>query len=258
MNLFNFDVVAFAGFLMVFTRLSGVMFTMPVLGSNTIPAHMRIGLAAITSFIVFTVAKLPPVDVGMPLGRFALMLAGEMAIGLTIGFVSQLLFTAVQFAGQLVGFQIGFGIINVLDPTTNSQVSITSQLMNIIALLIFLVINGHHYLLMAAVKSFDLIPVLGFAPQPALVDMVTALTANVFVLAVKFSAPVVVTLLLLNVGLGLIARTVPQMNVFIVGFPLQIALGLFMMGAGIPVFCTLFRGSVSQLLENVVGVMKLM
>lgn len=258
MNLYNFDYGAFIGFIFVFVRMSGLMFTMPVLGATTIPTQARIGLVAITSYIVFSVAKLPPVDMGMPMGRLTLMLAGELAIGLTIGYASQLIFTAVQFAGQLIGFQIGFGIVNVLDPTTNSQVSITSQFWNIVALLVFLAINGHHWLITAAARSFDLIPVLGFTPHAGLVDLVTTLTADVFVLAIKLAAPVMATMLLLNVALGLIARTVPQMNVFIVGFPVQIALGLFMIGAGLPVFYMVFRGSIFNLFENVIGLMKLM
>lgn len=258
MNLFNFDYGAFIGFTLVFVRMGGLILTMPVLGATTVPAQARIGLVAITAYIVFSVAKLPPVDMGMPMGRFTLMLAGELAIGLTIGFASQLIFTAVQFAGQLIGFQIGFGIVNVLDPTTNSQVSITSQFWNIVALLVFLAINGHHWLIAAAARSFDLIPVLGFTPHAGLVDLVTTLTADVFVLAIKLAAPVMATMLLLNVALGLIARTVPQMNVFIVGFPVQIALGLFMIGAGLPVFYHVFRGSVFHLFENVIGLMKLM
>ncbi len=258
MNLFNLDYGAFIGFTLVLIRMSGLMLTMPVLGASTIPPQARIGLVAITSYIVFSVTKLPPVDMGMPMGRFILMLAGEMAIGLTIGYASQLIFTAVQFAGQLIGFQIGFGIVNVLDPTTNSQVSITSQFWNIIALLVFMAINGHHWLITAAAKSFDLIPVLGFTPHAGLVDLITTLTADVFVLAIKLAAPVMATMLLLNVALGLIARTVPQMNVFIVGFPVQIALGLFMIGAGLPVFYYVFRGSVFHLFENIIGLMKLM
>ncbi len=258
MSLYNFDYAAFIGFTLVLVRMSGIILTMPVLGASTIPAYARIGLTAIIAYIVYMVAALPPVDMGMPMGRFTLMLAGELAIGLTIGFASQLIFSAVQFAGQLIGFQIGFGIVNVLDPTTNAQVSITSQFWNIVALLIFLAINGHHWLITASAKSFDLIPVLGFAPHAGLVDLVTTLTANVFVLAIKLAAPVMATMLLLNVALGLIARTVPQMNVFIVGFPLQIALGLFMIGAGLPVFYYVFRGSIFQLFENIIGMMKLM
>ncbi len=258
MNLYNFDYGAFIGFTLVLVRMSGLLLSMPILGATTIPVQARIGFVAITSYIVFSVAKLPPVDTGIPMGRFTFMLMGELAIGLTIGYASQLIFSAVQFAGQLIGFQIGFGIVNVLDPTTNSEVSITSQFWNIVALLVFLAINGHHWLIAAAAKSFDLIPVLGFTPHAGLVDLITTLTADVFVLAIKLAAPVMATMLLLNVALGLIARTVPQMNVFIVGFPVQIALGLFMIGVGLPVFYQVFRGSVFNLFENIIGLMKLM
>jgi flagellar biosynthetic protein FliR len=258
MNLFNFDVVHLMGFLLVFVRMGGLIFTMPVLGAATIPGHLKIGLAVMVSFVVFSVAKLPPVDVSMPMGRFILLLSGEVAIGLVIGFASQLMFNAVEFAGELISTQVGFGIVNVLDPTTNSQVSITSQFLNTIALLIFLAINGHHWFLTAAVRSFEVIPLLGFHPQQGLMDLVITLTADVLVLAVKLSAPVVVTLLLLNVALGLVARTVPQMNVFIVGFPLQIALGLFIMGVSLPTFFEILKVYFYRFPETAVTLMRLM
>jgi flagellar biosynthetic protein FliR len=258
MNLYNFNIVQIVGFMLVFVRMSGLIFTMPVLGAATVPSHIKIGLAVVVSFVVFTVAKLPPVDITMPMGRFILMLSGEVAIGLVIGFASQLMFNAVEFAGELIGTQIGFGIVNVLDPTTNSQVSITSQFLNTVSLLIFLAINGHHWFLTAAVKSFDVIPLLGFAPAQGLVDMIISLTADVLVLAVKLSAPVVVTLLLLNVALGLVARTVPQMNVFIVGFPLQIALGLFIMGASLPTFFEILKIYFYKFPETAVSIMRLL
>lgn len=258
MNAFNFDAASFMGFVLVFTRMSAILLSMPVLGAGSVPVQARIGLVAVTSYIVFMAARLPAIDAGLPLERYALMLAGELVIGLTVGFATQLIFSAVQFAGQLVGFQIGFGIVNVIDPTTNAQISITSHFWNIVALLIFMSINGHHWLIAASAKSFEIIPVLGFSPSGDLVALITAITANVFVIAIKLSAPVMATLLLLNVALGLIARTVPQMNVFIVGFPLQIGLGLFMMGVGMPVFYYIFRGHVHQVFEQVLGLMRLM
>jgi flagellar biosynthetic protein FliR len=198
------------------------------------------------------------VDVSMPLGRFVLLAAGETAIGLVIGFSAQLLFDAVGLAGEMIGTQIGFGIVNVLDPTTNSQVSITSQYLNALALLLFLAINGHHWFLTAAVRSFEVLPLLGFHPSQGMADMVIMLTANVLVLAVRLSAPVVVTLLLLNVALGLIARTVPQMNVFIVGFPLQIAVGLFILGVSLPVFFETLKSQFRLLPETALNLMRLL
>jgi len=258
MKLFNFDIVSFLGFVMVFVRISGLFSTMPVFGSNSVPVQARIGLVAVTSFIVFSVAALPPVDLTISIWKLALMLAGELAVGLTIGFATQLVFTAVQLSGQIVGFQMGFAIVNVMDPTTNSQVSITAQFQSLVALLIFLAINGHHWLISAAAASFDIIPLLGFAPGRGIVEMMVLLTQNVFLMAVKIGAPIMATLFLLNVALGLVARTVPQMNVFIVGFPLQIAVGLFMVGATLPVFLYMFKLSLAALYENIIVLMKLM
>jgi flagellar biosynthetic protein FliR len=258
MNLFNFDAAALIGFLLVFVRMSGLVFTTPVIGGAAVPAQIKIGLAGLVSFMVVAVAKLTPVDVSMPFGRFVLLAAGEAAIGLVIGFCAQLMFNAVEFAGEMIGTQIGFGIVNVLDPTTNSQVSITSQYLNTLALLLFLAINGHHWFLTAAVRSFEVLPLLGFNPSRGISEMVITLTANVLVLAVRLSAPVVVTLLLLNVALGLIARTVPQMNVFIVGFPLQIAVGLFVLGVSIPVFFETLKSQFRMFPETALNLMRLL
>ncbi|MBI3582205.1 MAG: flagellar type III secretion system protein FliR [Nitrospinae bacterium] len=258
MSLFNFDAAALIGFLLVFVRMSGLIFAMPVVGAAAVPGHIKIGLAGLVSFMVAAVSKLTPVDVAMPFGRFVLLAAGETAIGLVIGFAAQLLFNAVELAGEMIGTQIGFGIVNVLDPSTNSQVSITSQFLNNLALLLFLAINGHHWFLTAAVRSFEVLPLLGFNPSRGTADAAITLTANVLVLAVRLSAPVVVTLLLLNVALGLIARTVPQMNVFIVGFPLQIAVGLFILGASIPVFFETLKSQFRLLPETALNLMRLL
>ncbi|GMT42578.1 MAG: flagellar biosynthetic protein FliR [bacterium] len=258
MSLFDFNISSFIGFVMVFVRLSGLFFTMPVFGSSTVPIHAKVALVSVTSFIVFSVTNLPPVDLTMSVWKLTVMLAGELAIGLTVGFATQLVFTAIQLSGQIIGFQMGFAIVNVMDPTTNSQVSITAQFQNLVALMIFLAISGHHWLIVASVKSFDLIPVLGFTPSASLAETMLHLTSNVFITAVKIGAPIMATLFLLNVALGLVARTVPQMNVFIVGFPLQIGMGLFMVGATLPVFVFMFKRSLASLFENIILLMKLM
>ncbi|MFQ5431978.1 MAG: flagellar biosynthetic protein FliR [Nitrospinota bacterium] len=258
MNIFDFDIARFALFIMVFTRMGALMLSMPIFGSSVIPIHARLGLVALTSYLVFTAAPLPPIDMSISTWRFTLMLAGEVAVGLIIGFATQLVFTAVQLTGQTIGFQMGFAIVNVMDPVTNSQVSVTAQFKNILALMIFLAISGHHWLIFASAKSFELIPVLGFAPSDGLVELMIDLTSNVFVMALKIGAPIMATLFLLNVALGLVARTVPQMNVFIVGFPLQIGTGLFMIGITAPMFFHLFRDSMLELYANIITLMRLM
>ena len=258
MNIFGFDMATFAAFLIVFARMGALMLSMPIFGSSTIPVQARVGLVGITSYIVFMVAPLPPLDMSISTWQFTVMLMGEVAVGMIIGYTTQLIFTAVQVAGQMIGFQMGFAIVNVMDPVTNSQVSVTAQFKNIFALMIFLGISGHHWLIAASAKSFELIPVMGFTPTEGLVEMMLILTKNVFFMAVKIGAPIMATLFLLNVALGLVARTVPQMNVFIVGFPLQISVGIFMIGVTAPIFYYLFKRSMFDLYINIIALMKLM
>lgn len=238
--------------------MSAMISTMPVFGTNSVPPHAKLGITVMTSYVIYTAANLPPVDVTISLWQLVFILAGELAIGLTIGFATRLVFTAVQLAGQMIGFQMGFAIVNVMDPATNSQVSITAQFQNMLALMIFLTLNGHHWLLAASARSFDLIPLMGFAPEPGIVDLMVTLTKNVFVTAVKLGAPIMATLFLLNVALGLIARTVPQMNVFIVGFPMQIGIGLLMLGATAPIFFYIFKQSLYEMFNNIILLMRLM
>jgi flagellar biosynthetic protein FliR len=258
MNIFNFEIGTFVQFFMVFVRVSAIILTMPIVGSANVPRQVKVGLTISIAYIVLLTTDLPPVDLSISVWQLAIKLVGEVAIGLTIGFASQLIFTAVQLAGSIVGFQMGFAIVNVMDPATQSQVSITAQFQNILALLIFLTIDGHHWLITACAGSYDIIPVLGFHPSAGLVEMMIDLTKNVFVAAIKLASPIIASLFILNVALGLIARTVPQMNVFIVGFPLQISIGLFLLGASTPIFLLLFRQWFTQLFNDLHGLMRLM
>jgi len=258
MSLFNFDIATFMQFAIIFMRMSAIIFIMPIIGSSTVPAMAKITLVGALSMITLQSINMPPLDLTMSIWQFAVLASSEVLIGLTIGFSTQLVFSSVQLAGHIIGFQMGFAIVNVLDPATNSQVSITAQFQNIMALLIFLTIGGHHMLISASVASFHFIPALGFEPNAGIVEMMINLTKNVFIVGIKLAAPIMATLFFLNVGLGLIARTVPQMNVFIVGFPLQIGIGLFMLGATAPIFFAVFRDSFGDLIQNLPAMMKLM
>ena len=179
-----------------------------------------------------------------------------MIIGLAIAFAIRLIFTAVQLAGTMVDFQMGFGVVNVIDPQTQAQVSITAQSQNILAVLIFLAADAHHIIIGAIVQSFELI-------NPATVDfsnvtpeMILRYFSSMFVIAIKIAAPIMAILFFLSVGLGLVARTVPQMNVFIVGFPLQIGVGLLMVALAMPFFSLVLQNQISEFPARLVGLMK--
>ncbi len=258
MNPFNFSESQILLFVLMFVRVGGLVFFTPILGSMNVPNPAKIGLA----FFV-TLMLIPLVDfefVEFPKGIFSLtlLISSELLIGMIIGFSVRLLMSAVQIAGTTVGFQMGFGIVNVIDPVTSLQISVISQFQNLVAFLIFLSINAHHIILNSIAVSFQLIPPLGFEFSGELVNIFMNMVRDVFVISVKIAAPMIATLLFASVALGMIARTVPQMNVFIVGFPLQIGLGLFMIGLTLPLFNVVVNNIVGLIEQNIFALLKAM
>ena len=193
-----------------------------------------------------------------PRGLFdlAIHIATDAAIGLAIAFAVRLIFTAVQVAGTMVDFQMGFGVVNVIDPQTQAQVSITAQFQNILAVLIFLASDAHHFIIGAVVQSFDLINLAQVDFSNVTPELILRYFSSMFVIAIKIAAPIMAILFFLSVGLGLVARTVPQMNVFIVGFPLQIGVGLLMVALAMPFFSLVLQNQISELPARLAGLMR--
>ena len=229
-------------------RLSGLFLSAPIFTNRQIPVRVKIfiilTLAAILSYII----PLETSIVDSP-ARFIAALIAEIFVGYTFGLVIYVVFAAIQLAGQVMDMQMGFGIVNVVDPVSGTQIPLIGNLIQLIALLIYLSINGHHYLLQALAQSYQVIPVLGLNMQGGIVDYIVALTVQMFVIAVKIAIPVVVAILTTDVAMGFIARTVPQMNVFIVGLPLKILMGLIMLTLMVPIYIWLFQ----VLFENFFG-----
>jgi len=242
---------------LIFARVSAILLTAPLFSSGSIPVHVKIGLSFMLAVIVFPLVSVNDILV-LPLASLGIAMAGEVLIGVIIGFTARLLFAAVQLAGQLVGFQMGFGIVNVIDPQTSAQVSIIAQFENIITLLIFLAVNAHHWFIMAIAKSFEVVPLLAFSFTNSLMEALVRLSCDMFVVAAKVAAPIIAILLFTSVALGLLARTVPQMNIFIVGFPLKLAIGLLAVGLTLPLLSTLLRNLFQGLGEDIFVLMRLM
>lgn len=242
---------------LIFTRVGAILLTAPLFSSGSIPVHVKIGLSFMLAVIVFPLVSVNDILV-LPLASLGIAMAGEVLIGVIIGFTARLLFAAVQLAGQLVGFQMGFGIVNVIDPQTSAQVSIIAQFENIITLLIFMAVNAHHWFIMAIAKSFEVVPLLAFSFTNSLMEALVRLSCDMFVVAAKVAAPIIAILLFTSVALGLLARTVPQMNIFIVGFPLKLAIGLLAVGLTLPLLSTLLRNLFQGLGEDIFVLMRLM
>ena len=256
MNFPNFSAGQIELFFLVLLRVSTIVVMIPILGERTTPARVKGGLAILITFLVLPFVGHPAAG-AEDLFTLGLRMGGEVLIGIILGFACRLAFTGIRMAGDLISFQMGFSIANIIDPLTSDQVSVITELQYLFAALLFLGVNGHHMMIQAVSESYTVLPVLGFHMTGALAQSLVDLSRNMFVIAVKISAPVVVALLFANLGLGLIARTVPQMNVFIVGFPLKIGIGMGMLMVTLPLFAAVltkfFLGmgaQLSQLLQQ--------
>ncbi|MCZ6512893.1 MAG: flagellar biosynthetic protein FliR [Nitrospinae bacterium] len=255
MDLFNLSYGDFEHFIFVLVRVGAFIVFVPILGSQQVPARVKIGFILLLSLSVFSLVREMPMPESRGLLDFTVYLFSEATVGLALAFATRLIFTVVQIAGTVVDFQMGFGIVNVIDPQTQSQVSITAQFQNIFAILLYLALNAHHLTIYSLVESFHLINPHHFGFSAGTMALIMKLFANTFVVAIKIAAPIMAILFFISIGLGLVARAVPQMNVFIVGFPLQIGAGLLMVGLTMSFFAMVMTQHISQLPHWLMGLM---
>ena len=233
---FTVPLIQIQTFILIFLRVSAITMSIPIFSQKSIPLLFKAGLAFSLSIILLPSIKLENIHYFNEIIPFGIEVIQEIMLGIIIGLSVRLIFTGIQLAGQIIGFQMGFAIANILDPLTSDQLPIIAQFYNLIALMIFLTINAHHWLFRALVESFRLIPPFTFHLDNSFVTHLMSLTSYMFIIAIKIAAPVMVVLLLTSVAFGLIARTVPQMNVFVVAMPLKILIGLLFIIFTLPIF----------------------
>ena len=256
MGIFDLSPIEYQKFLFVLLRVGALIMFFPILGSPQVPGRIKIGLILFVSIAVFPIVRATPMHDPKSLFELVVNLFSEITIGLAVAYSARLMFTAVQIAGTVVDFQMGFGVVNVIDPQTETQVSVTAQFQNILAILFFLALDAHHIIIGAIVESFFLIDPFQINFSTFTPEIILLLFKATFVTAVKIAAPIMAILFFISVGLGLVARTVPQMNVFIVGFPLQIGVGLLMVGLSMSFFSIVVQGQIEQLPERFLGIMQ--
>lgn len=236
-------------FLLVLLRVSALLVVAPIFGHRLYLARAKVGMAFMISLVIFPTVADGGLDIPEGFLPYAFVLVREILMGIVLGFSVLLLFIGIQFAGQLAGLQMGFGIVNVIDPQSYEQISIIGQFLNILAVLLIFSLDGHHIILNGLMASFEAVPLGGVVFKAPVATKLIALTSALFAVAIKISAPILIALFLVSVAMGVLARTVPQMNVFIVGFPVQLAVGLFVMIASLPLFRILLDKSL-RILER--------
>ena len=228
--------------LLIFVRLTSFFMIAPLFSMKGVPTQFKLGFA---SFIALVAVTNLPVDEPLLLDSFyILLIIKEVGVGLALGFTAALLLYTVQIAGAFIDFQMGFSMASVMDPQTGSQVPIMGHFKYILALLFLLTVNGHHLLLDGVMQSFQVFPVESIAFSAKMEDVAhffTRLFVEMFMIALQMALPIVGALVLVDVALGILAKTVPQMNIFAVGLPLKIIVGLILVFISLPVYFYLLQ-----------------
>lgn len=247
-------------FLLIFCRITAFFVVVPVFSSQGVPTTFKIGISFFVALVVFSASG---TGIAIPQDfSYILLIVREILIGLLLGFIGYLMFMVIQTAGSFIDIQIGFGIANVIDPMTGTSAPILGNFKYMIALLMFLSMNGHHYLLDAIVYSYNWVPMnndlfLGMI-DGSLSEFLVRTFAQSFVLAFQMSAPLVTALFLTDVGLAFLARTAPQYNVFVIGVPLKIIIGLALLLVLMPGLAVLFQNLFDIMFESMENLLRIM
>ena len=226
-----------AVFLLLLTRVSGLFVAAPFFGSMNVPQTIRVGATVAISFAIFpAVDAMGAVAAPATVLGFAIAVIRELFIGWLIGFVAYVSFAAINMAGKMMDMQVGFSIVNVMDPTSGQQIPLIGSFLYNLGLIVFVVTNGHHALISSLVESFRFIPLLAANPDASLVELIAKFTVGIFVTGVQIAIPVTFAVLMTNVGLGILARTMPQLNIFVVGVPMHIIVGIGVLSIVIPFY----------------------
>lgn len=244
-------------FVLVLARLSGMIATAPLISTYPIPMQIKTGLVATVAFLTYPlIAKICPIE-SMPTDMLSLgmMMFKEVIVGSIIGFCMNIVFVAIQVAGQMLSIQMGLAVGNVLDPVTKQQVPIVGQFYLFLAMILFLYVNGHQYLFTSVLDSYNLIPVgAEFTIAGNFAEKIIYFTSQIFVIAFSIIMPIYSLLLILSVLLGFTSKMMPQMNIFMVALPVKIYIGLALMSIFISKTYQFLAVTIENLLISINGI----
>lgn len=242
--------------LLVFTRLLGLFTTAPVLSNQLVPMPLRVAISLGVTLIVLPLYG--GVTVSGGLAGLAPLVVQELLVGMLLGFVAVLVFTSLQFAGELLDMDMGLSIVNVLDPISQQQAPVIGNFKHLLAMLIFLTMDGHHGLLLAVLDSFALVPPGQSAATVALEKHIIDLMGDLFRIGFALASPMLAALFLITVAMAVVSRAVPQLNIFMVGMPAKAYAGLALLAALLPLYALAFRALFERMFPQVYTAIHLM
>lgn len=227
MDIFHFDPDALLSLYLTLFRISVVLFLLPFFGGKSVPTLVKAALVLVLTLAVWPALSFPGTLMPANPWEIIVMFLGELLLGLIMGMMVQFLFSAIQMGGQIIGFQMGFSMVNVVDPSTGTSETATAHFLYMIAMLTFFALDGPLHLLAGVAGSFELVPPGTLLLTTEAVKNVFSFSAQLFVLAIHIAAPVMAAIFMIDLAMALIGRAAPQMHILVLGFPVKIAVGFF-------------------------------
>ncbi|MEZ0537781.1 flagellar biosynthetic protein FliR [Caldicellulosiruptoraceae bacterium PP1] len=222
-------------FFLILVRMSGIFIASPIFGRRNIPAYFKIGFAFFTSIAVFFMFNFK-YDVPQDIIQYSFLVIKEFAVGLIVGFITYIVFTTILLAGQIIDTSIGFGVANVIDPMSEIQVPLIGNFLYMLMLLMFFITDAHHVLIRGIFYSYKIIPFGRLSISKIFISHFLEIFIKLFVIGIEISLPILLSMLVVDIILGVLSRAVPQMNVFMVGLPLKIIIGILILVILLPFF----------------------
>lgn len=238
-----------ADFFWPLVRIAAMVMAAPIFNTRQIPVRFRLLLAVLITLLVQPV--LPPSPVVPVFSVDAVMIAAQqVAIGAALGFLMQMVFNALIFGGQVMAYSMGLGFANMMDPANGVNVPVIAQFWLILAMLAFLMMNGHLVLISAIVDTFTVLPVAVDGLTRAGLWELVSWASRMFAAGVLMALPVIISLLLVNVGMGVVSRAAPQLNIFAIGFPITLLLGFVLIWVTLPQVMGSFGSLVTEAFDH--------
>jgi flagellar biosynthetic protein FliR len=237
-------------FVLVLFRIAGMMIFAPLFGSARIPKRIKAMFTLVLAMGMMAGVKAPPQMPATP-WALALGIAGEMMFGLAIGTMVSLIFIAAQWAGEIIGQQMGLNAGEVFDPMYGGAGNLVGDLYQMMSLTIFLAINGHHALLRGVRASFDALPLLSVGINQSILDTLIGVFQATALLALQLAAPILVTMLVVDLALGVIGKTMPQLNVMSMGLTIRALIGVLVLVLGLSLTSDVIRHGLLDALDTV-------
>lgn len=221
-------------FTIVLFRTASILFFSPIYNQTNLPLIIKIGLALVIAIAIFPTINSTQLVLPDKLPGFILLIFKEVAIGFLIGYASSLTFGAFVMAGELIGTEMGLSMAEFVDPLFGDQISPIAQIFQIVGLVLFFAINGHHWLINALVLSYKTVPITGFIESGVSINKMIQLFGGLLVSAIKIAAPIMIIMALVVVVSGFLARSTPEINIFLIIFPTKILVSILLLAVTFP------------------------